>query len=220
MTSRKSASNTMIMSVKGKIKDIAGKVKEEADVLKGEKGKDRTYTSSRKFPDEEMARREFTRSKARLFDINAWSDIPGLANASFTLHTSTGVPSDAKAPKVDDLIKIDLPGPVPFYWVQVIDVVEEMDMAEFRVKPTNDPAKSGQSERTDHFFKSKARSTFRVERQGNEIRGMEIGTDETINNDKEEAGDKAVINTMVSETAWAFFQENQWKNLTDYLVGT
>jgi hypothetical protein len=194
-------------------------VKKEAEVIKGERSKDKIYTTTRTFEDADSARFEFTRSKERLFNVNGWSDIPGVANAVFELFSASGTRLARNRVQKDDFIMIDLPGPLPFYWVRVIEISENEDFAQFTVQPTHDPTDNDDKTVTDHFFQDKARSIFRVERKDNEITAMEIGKNEAINNQKEEAGAKAVVNTLVSEGGWAGFQKYQWKNLTDYLVG-
>lgn len=194
-------------------------VKEEAKVIKGEKSKDKTYPSSRTFPDEAAAKQEFLHAKERLFNVNGWSDIPGLANSGFQLYSASGQPLDRRQVQSGDFIEIDLPGPLPMYWVEVLDVKVEDDKGEFTVKPSQDPTGEEDPETTAHFFQEDARSTFMVERRGNKLVAKEIGTDEAINKEEPEAGDKGFLNTVVSEGGWAFFQEYQWKNLTDYLVG-
>lgn len=205
------------------LKDKASKglenIKEEGKVLKGEKSKDKIYSTSRRFDDADSASFEFSRSKERLFNVNAWSNIPGVANASFELFTQEGEPLNRNAVQNGDFIKIDLPGPLPFYWVKVIEMSEEKDSAQFTVQPTYDPTDDDDKTVTDHFFQDKARSIFRVERKDVEITAMEIGIDEAINNHEDEAGNKALVNTLVSEGGWAAFQKYQWKNLTDYVVG-
>jgi hypothetical protein len=103
--------------------------------------------------------------------------------------------------------------------VRVIEVSSGEDSAQFTVQPSYDPTKKEDERVTDHFFQDKARSIFRVERNGSEITAMEIGINEAINNQKAEAGEKRLINTLVSEAGWAGFQKYQWQNLTDYLVG-
>ena len=207
------------MSLKDKAKDAADNVKKETEVIKGERSKDKQYTSTNDFPDDLRAKREFTFARERLFQVNDWSNIPGIGNADFTIYDPDGHKVDNRMVAVGDFLKIDLPGPVPMYWVEVIDLKDEDELAEFTVKPASDPTTTEDPEVVDHFFQEGARSIFRIERKGNQITGMEIGVNEAINNQGEQAGSKAVINTVVSETGWAFFQENQWKNLTDYLVG-
>lgn len=205
------------------IKENASKgleeIKKEAEVIKGEKSKDKMYSSSRSFEDADSARFEFTRSKERLFNVNAWSDIPGVANAVFELFDSNGRRSPRYRVQNGDFIMIDLPGPLPFYWVRVIEMSDDENAAQFTVQPTHDPTDNDDKTVTDHFFQDKARSIFRVELKENEITAMEIGVNEAINNQKEEAGGKAIVNTLVSEGGWAGFQKYQWKNLTDYVVG-
>ncbi len=207
------------MSIKEKAQDLVEDVKEEAKMIKGEKSKDKVYTSTSSFADEETARHEFAASKVRLFDVNGWSDIPGVANAAFALHNAAGQPISRNAIQVGDFIEIDLPGPLPMYWVEVKEVVDEADRAFFAVKPSHDPTGKEDEEVTAHFFHEDAQSVFLVERKANQLIAKEIGTDEAINKDRKEAGNKGLLNTVVSETGWAFFQEYQWKNLTDYLVG-
>ena len=198
---------------------IADQITKEIEVVKGERSKIKVYNSARAFPDIETAKLEFAKAKKKLFDVNAWSSIPGIGNANFTLHTPAGVRIGTGTATNGDFIKIDLPGPVPYYWVEVLNIKEEEDLAEFTVKPSHDPSQSEKREVTDHFFHEEARSTFRVQRRDNEIVAAEIGTGEEVNNEGREAGKRAVVNTVVAESGWAFFQKNQWKNLTDYLVG-
>jgi len=207
------------MSIKDKAAEGLHKMKHEGEVLKGDKSKDKQYSSSRVMGSEEAAQAEFERAKERLFNVNAWSDIPGIANARFTLYSREGSPLTKTAAQVDDFIEIDLPGPLPMYWVRVVDVLVGDDEASFTVQPTYDPTDEDDRTVTDHFFQDRARSIFRVERKGSELWAAEVGIDEAVNNEPAEAGDKAVVNTLVSAGGWAIFQRYQWKNLTDYLVG-
>jgi hypothetical protein len=103
--------------------------------------------------------------------------------------------------------------------VNVTDITRNEISAEFTVQPTYDPTQKDDKTVTDHFFQDQARSIFRVERAGLEITASEIGVNEAINNREGEAGEKGLINTLVSAGGWAVFQKHQWKNLTDYLVG-
>jgi hypothetical protein len=209
------------MSIKGKTSPGIDQIKDEAKVIKGEKSKDKTYSSAREFTNEEAAKLGFQMSVAKLFDVNAWTDIPGVANAAFELFSQDGTSLKRSYVQNGDFIKIDLPGPLPFYWVKVTEVTQDDHSAQFCVQPTYDPTdKKDDKMVTDHFFQDQARSIFRVERNGREIAAMEIGINEAINNKEAEAGEKGLINTLVSAGGWAIFQRYQWKNLTDYLVGT
>lgn len=207
------------MKIEDKASRSTTKIEKEAKALKGEASKNKAYSTSRVFDDADSAMLEFSRSKERLFNVNNWSNIPGIANSRFELVDPAGNILQKSKVERGDFIKIDLPGPLPYYWVKVTDLKEVKDRAEFTVQPTYDPTRRDNKTVTDHFFQDQARSIFRVERSGREIVAMEIGLNEAINNKKEEAGEKAIINTLVSEGGWAGFQKYQWKNLTDYIVG-
>ncbi|MEX1239724.1 MAG: hypothetical protein WEB30_08400 [Cyclobacteriaceae bacterium] len=207
------------MGIREKTSEGIHKIKEEAKVLKGEKSKDKEYSSTREFIDEVSAKFEFSRAKERLYDVNGWSAIPGIANSVFELYSPDGQPVKRNYVEEGDFIKIDLPGPLPFYWVKVTALSDSENHAEFTVQPTYDPTEKDDKAVTDHFFQDQARSIFRVERKGRVLTAREIGLNEAINNQKEEAGEKGLINTLVSEAGWSALQKYQWKNLTDYLVG-
>jgi hypothetical protein len=207
------------MRIKDKTsKGIQG-IQKEAGVLKGEQSKNKIYATSRKFDDANAAKKEFPLSKERLFNVNAWSNIPGIANASFQLYSPEGQPLNKSCVHEGDFVRIDLPGPLPYYWVKVVETSENDESAQLTVQPAYDPTDDDDKTVTDHFFQDQARSIFRVELAGIEITGMEIGLNEAINNQEAEAGRKKLINTLVSEGAWAGLQKYQWQNLTDYLVG-
>jgi hypothetical protein len=208
------------MGIKEKAAKGMEEIKKEAKVLKGEQSKDKSYSTSRHFEDEDAARFEFSRSRQRLFNVNAWSDIPGVGNANFELYSREGKPLRRNYVQMGDFVKIDLPGPLPFFWVKVTEVKDEPDHVEFTVQPTYDPTDTnGDKTVTDHFFQDQAKSIFRIERTGQDITAMEIGLNEAINNKEVESGAKALVNTVVATTGWAGLQKYQWKNLTDYLVG-
>lgn len=200
------------------LKDIVNKVKEELDVLKGESVKDRVFTNQNTYPDEASAIQAFERSKEKLFRVNAWSDMPGI-NCTFQVYKPDGTASQEEQVAKGDFIKIVLPGPVPENWVQVTDIREQENLAEFTVHPSpSPPGHSGSDTEIKHFFIKEASSTFQVERHGKTLAACEIGQNEGINNQGEEAGDRAAVNTLVAEGGWAGFQDLQWNNLTSYLV--
>ena len=200
------------------LEDIVNKVKKEFDVLRGEDAKDKEYANENSYPDEQQARQAFEHSRQKLFEVDRWSDLPGI-NSTFQVFDAAGNKSGAGKPVVGDYIKIILPGPAPENWVKVTDLREEENMAEFVVHPS--PAPASQTDNpavVKHFFSKEASSAFRVERQGNVIKAFEIGRNEVINNQGAEAGDRAVVNTLVAEGGWAGFQALQWDKLTRYLV--
>jgi len=206
------------MGIIDKLKDFIKDIKDEGEVLKGDKSKDTHFSSQKEFADEFEAIESFQISKEKLFNVDDWSNIPAVGSSSFKLYSREGNPSSSKKPIVGDYIKIDLAGLLPDNWVEVIDVKEDGNFAEFTVKPSADPTKNKESSTTEHFFQKQARSTFRVQRRGTLIYAEEVGRNETINNEDEEAGNRKIVNTVISEGGWAGFQKYQWKTLTDYLV--
>jgi hypothetical protein len=202
-------------------KQPSKKIEHEIDVLQGDAAKQKIYSSERAFLNESDAKAGFEAAAGRLFTVNSWSDISAFT-ATFVHHDQTGEAQVARIPQKGDYIQIKLPGPTPKYWVRVVACEHKPDLAEFTVQPSEDPledAKESDQEKTKHFFREDARSIFRVERQGTTIKAYEIGLDEFINNQGKEAGGNALINTVVSTVGWLFYQEIQWKALTDYLVG-
>jgi hypothetical protein len=201
------------------LKKIVEKTKEGVRIIKGEETVDKLFTSEQTYPDELSARQAFEHSKEKLFNVDAWSDLPGLSS-TFNLCDQSGNRKQAAKPEVDDYIWINLPGPTPENWVQVISVYEEDNAAGFTVRPSENPQQkeSAGKQETAHFFTQEATSTFVVELEGKRLIAKEIGKDEAINSQGEEAGNRGVINTLIASGGWAFFQKVQWQKLTDYLV--
>lgn len=194
-----------------------GKIKEEQKVITGKATKDKIYSSKNRI-DPAKAMTEFRRAVQKLYDVNTWSDLPGFTSA-FQLFNRLGEEKSADKPVAGDYIKIMLPGPLPANWVVVTDISEGENMAEFTVSPSSDPTASADDrQEVKHFFIKEATSTFRVELNGDTLIGYEIGENEGINNQDEEAGNRKLINTLIAEGGWAGFQKFQWEKLTEYLV--
>jgi hypothetical protein len=201
------------MGLKSFIKDIG----HELNVAAGNEGKDKQYANSQTYPDREAASEALEKSKQKLFDVNGWSAMKGI-NSKFMLHDQHGQPVSGK-PREGYYIKIELPGPAIENWVQIREIHDEADMAEFTVHPSEKPEeKSDPNAEVKHFFTKEASSTFRVSRTDNLIKAEEIGLNEVINNQGEESGNRTVLNTLIAEGGWAAFQKIQWDKLTKYLV--
>ncbi len=193
-------------------------LKKEVKVLQGEETKDKVYTNQNEFADEASAVQEFERAKQKLFDINKWTKMAGF-NSEFILHDNRGLKSDASKPEIGYYIEIILPASTMENWVRITDIREEENLAEFIVHPSEKPQEIGHGEKViEHFFIKEASSTFRVVREGSTLHAFEIGKNEGINNQGEEAGDRALMNTLVAEGGWAGVQGLQWDKLTRYLV--
>ncbi len=198
------------------LKALSDKVGHEVKAVQGEASKDVQFVSQNTFADEAVTNEAYARSVEKLLHVNGWSTLSSLT-ADFSLYDQTGQPKPDGKVEVGDYIRIDLPGPMPENWVQVVDSSVQNDQVDFTVRPSSDPRQKDAVE-TVHFFTQEARSIFRVERAGTTITASEIGRDEVINNQQPEAGDRAIINTAIAEGGWLFYQKLQWKLLTDYLV--
>ena len=198
--------------------DFLDKAKQEARVIQGEATKDTRFSSQHPYPDAASATQAFARAQEKLFHVDGWSTLPGFS-AKFGLYDRAGLRKTG-SPAVGDCVRITLPGPLPENWVTVTDVQTGPRQAQFTVQPCGNPKDREESPEgaVAHFFGGEATSTFRVELQGNTLVASETGRNERINNQGDEAGSRAVVNTLIAEGGWAMFQEMQWKKLTDYLA--
>ena len=199
-----------------KLKSIVDQLQHEVNVIQGEATKDRVYTSCRTLPDERAAGEAFATSVAKLLRVNGWSALSSLS-ADFELYDSVGRAKPDGPASVGDFIRIMLPGPTPANWVHIIHASRDEKLAEFTVQPSPDPM-DNKPDQIEHFFDDQARSTFRVALDGCTVSAYEIGLQEAINNQQPQAGDRALVNTLIAETGWLFYQKIQWQLLTDYLV--
>lgn len=199
-----------------KLKTIVDQLQHETKVIQGEATKDMTYASHTTFPNELAAAEAFASSVKKLLNVNGWSALSSIS-ADFALYDPVGRPKPEGPVDLDDFIRIELPGPTPQNWVRVIHQATGEQLAEFTVQPCPDPL-GNKPDQIEHFFAEQARSTFRVELVGCTISAFEIGQHEGINNQQPQAGERGLINTLIAETGWLFYQKIQWKLLTDYLV--
>jgi len=198
------------------IRKIFRGIWEEIGFLEGVNAKNKKFSNHHIFASKQAAVIAFEKSKAKLFDINRWSALPGI-NSAFQLHDANGEKLHYGKPAIGHYIFIDLPGPDPVNWVQIIAMEESVDDAFFTVRPCPEP-KAKNVKEIKHFFTDKATSTFRVQRVGKSIYAFEIGKQEEINNHGEKAGNRKIINTLIAETGSLGLQKMQWDKLTNYLV--
>lgn len=195
---------------------IGDKLKLEYQIIFGTKSKDKNYTSSKEYNTEEEAKKAFSKSVKKLFEVEKWSKLPGIAS-KFELYDKDGAKKNSNEPSVGDHLRILIPGPMPENWVEITDVEKAENVVSFTVQPDIDPQEKLEKD-VEHFFSDNARSTFKVERKGKLIEGSEIGKNEDINNIGVKAGRRKVTNTIAAEAGWGIFQEIQWHKLADYLV--
>ncbi|MBD2756340.1 hypothetical protein [Spirosoma validum] len=199
-----------------KLKAVVAQIQHESKVVQGEATRDMTYESHHTYPDESAAREAFANSTVKLLNVNGWSALSSLS-ADFALYDPIGRAKPNIPVEIGDFIQIVLPGPMPENWVRVIHRQTSDNLAEFTVQPCPDPS-ANKPDQIEHFFSEEARSTFRVEVSGCTIHASEIGQHESINNQQPQAGDRGLVNTVIAEAGWLFYQKIQWKLLTDYLV--
>ncbi|MHC2991665.1 hypothetical protein OB13_08735, partial [Pontibacter sp. HJ8] len=198
------------------IKKIVDKIKKEVKAVQGDEAKDKLYRNDQDYPDAGSARQAFEESRKKLFNVNLWSNLEGI-NSTFELHDEHGRQITAEIPQEGHYMKITLPATKVENWVRIASIRTTDDLAEFTVNPSQQPHPPVEKEAvTEHFFTKDASSTFRVELQGNRLIGSEIGKNEVINNQGEESGNRALLNTLVAEGGWAGFQALQWDKLTSY----
>ena len=195
--------------------DLIDKATHEIKALTGDETKDKYFERVNEFPDAATAKRNFPDAVKRLLNVNKWTEESGIKSA-FQLHDKHGNKSDALQPEEGDYINILLPGLPMANWVQVKEVRFGKDFAEFTVQPCPDP--KGDPDKTAHFFDKNSKSIFRVEVVENKIRACEIGIDEKINN-QDEAGLRAIPNTIIAEAGWNGMQQIQWQSLADFWAG-
>lgn len=208
-------SNIFIMIV---LQSIIQKIIQLWNRFFGKKPKDRKFENVHSYPDAAAAARAFLSSSEKLFHVDAWSDLKGLAS-TFELYDGSGKRSPGRALQRGDFIKIILPGMDMENWVQVTDINEDPFMAEFTVHPSSSPyATESKKEPVEHFFIRESSSTFRVFVNETLLTASETGKNEEINNEGYEAGERKVLNTLIAAGGWAGVQKLQWEKLTRWLV--
>lgn len=210
------------MGLKNILNSVKEKIEDVKDAITGDVAKDKFFSSQNEFADDATAEREFKRSKKKLFSVNEWSNMPGITS-SFQLYKSSGEIRFTNNLEKGDYILITLPGKLPENWVKITEIKDSANTAEFTVSPSPQPKrtrldKTAHEDETEHFFTSEASSTFLIKREGNIITAYEIGKDEEVNNQDEEAAGRKWINTLIAAGGWLGFQKIQWEKLTDYLV--
>lgn len=196
---------------------ILDNILHELKLVRGDASQDMTYQSERTLLSEAAAQHAFGEAVDRLFHVDAWSNLSTFT-ADFALHDALGNPKPGGTPAVDDYVQIRLPGPLPENWVRVVNRVQKENWAAFVVRPSHNPQPAN-PQTIEHFFDRNASSTFLVERTGMTLTAYEIGLNESINNQEPQAGGRSAVNVLIAETGWLFYQQFQWKTLTDYLAG-
>jgi hypothetical protein len=165
---------------------------------------------------DDAAAQQFEEAKGRLLNPNEWKKLgPSFGAASFQVYgQDTAEPVDG-APKKGDYLKIGLPDPFPYVWVQ-IDKIETGDKhAEVVVRPAADP--TGSSNAPVHLFSDETTNVFRVSREGSELTSSVSGMNEKLN-----TGGGFFSRTIAAARlagAWSGAKKPQWNAFTKKILG-
>lgn len=196
--------------------EIIEKAKLEFKALQGEAGKNKIFKAEQKFSTPEEAQKQFPGAIKRLLNLNKWTEESGI-RSTFELYDKNGARKKADKPEIGDYFKVILPGIPLDNWMHITDLKTGVHQAEFTGHPCANPQEK-HSQITSHFFVKEASSTFRVEVDGTRIKAYQIGLNETINN-QDQAGARAIPNTLIAEAGWAGMQFIQWQNLVAFWAG-
>lgn len=167
----------------------------------------------------------YERAKKRLFEINNWHSLCGMASAFFYLTDSNGKEKN-DFPLVGDHLRIGIPGPKSiegygFDWVEI----EEVESAEYtltrtishiKVRPSENPFKKNGF--TAHFFTSAATSTFVVESNNLTVSASYHGRNELANIKETKGFVEQLRHFAIALGAQSGFSKVQWKLLIDNVV--
>lgn len=196
--------------------EIFEKAKFELKALQGEAGKNKIFEAEQKFSSPEEAQNHFPGAVKRLLNLNKWTEESGI-RSTFELYDQAGQRKKTDKPEVGYHFKIILPGIPLENWMRISEIKTSNHSAEFTAHPCANPQEN-EPEITAHFFVKETSGTFRVEVDGTKIKGYQIGINEKINN-QEEAGNRAIPNTLIAEAGWAGMQFIQWENLAAFWAG-
>ena len=176
--------------LRNKIRSWIKGLKEKTKIIEGEKPVDTHFSSWYDYPSQEEAYKYFKLKSEKFLHIDGWNEFSGKANARFKLFDASGNETTGQL-KERYYIKIDLPGPVPMYWVKVEKISIASDFLQITVRPSSDPSSLNESSNTTaHFFQSDAVSIFTFKRYNNRLYAAETGRNEKVNNKEPEAGER------------------------------
>lgn len=179
--------------------------------------RNRCFKSSRKHVSLDLAKSQFEHARTRLLNVNNWSGL-GWFTARFELYDPNLIHSSTLLEQ-GSYIKISFPFLLPESWVKVTEFYTDDTKAYFVVYPVSDPF-ANPTKTISHFLKPESSSIFKVQLEGLKISGYEIGRNERINNQAEQAGNRKLINTIMAWGGWLVMQNYQWDKLTKYFVKT
>lgn len=150
----------------------------------------------------------FADARARFLDVNNWGE-SGMTSASFQVVGPDGRERSG-TPRQGDYIRIDLPGPTGYDWVQVESISNSANEVSFTVRPSKDPTSN--SDETHHFFTDEATNTFTLRNVGGQTQFFVNGRNEVANS--------GALNYLVTRSGNVTgMQTDQWESLGEYVLG-
>ncbi len=181
----------------------------DGEVVKDINSVDTFFEHTEVYESEDKTTIVFSYQKKNLLYISLWSQLSG--NATF-IHYDQQAQKVERQAEVGDFVAIDLPGPLPLFWVHVTEIINNINEVKVKVQPTYDPtAQPVQKDITAHFFTREAENILTIGRNGNKISAKVIGLCEVVNNEKPEAGDSRLLHTSVALAGRAGLQKQQWE---------
>ena len=193
-------------------------------VPKKMKGKNNRVSSEARLHTAVAAGQTFEQVKHMLLHPKLWTKAAGVAGSDFELFDPQGNVRGEEA-RAGDKIRIDVPGPGTkvgdgYDWVEIktLGGWEDGNQSKYfgiQLEPTDNPV-SG-SERTAHFLKKGATSTFVVHLSENTVTLNYFGRNEEINLHPQGFIQK-IRNLFVGAGAMVGLSEVQWKTLVDGML--
>ncbi|CAN5467297.1 hypothetical protein BH23BAC1_BH23BAC1_23130 [soil metagenome] len=206
------------MTIIKKLITAVSKLAQKGKAIKGEEGVNSCFNHIKKFDNEETAIKIFNQQKEKFLDIDYWTSLSDIENMAFLHYDGKGEKVRRKI-KVNDFVKVELPGPLPDYWVKIEIIKESPEKVEITVRPTYDPTKRPlEKEVTAHFFDRDTLNILIFEREREKLKAEVRGISAVVNNEGTQAGDHEVLNTTVAVGGWFGMQKRQWESFTKNLA--
>ncbi|MDQ3395752.1 MAG: hypothetical protein M3512_16820, partial [Bacteroidota bacterium] len=191
------------MSILDKVREAIKTAVHAGKIIKGEEGVDSYHYYINEFDSEETAKAAFHRQKEIFLNLDAWTDLSDIENLRFSHFDADGNKVNRNGIE-GDFLKIELPGPVPVYWVRAEHIHSFPYKVEVIVRPSYDPTERPvRKEVTAHFFDKVTLNKLTLERVGNRLIAETRTISAAVNNTGEEAGETSIINTTVALGGWA-----------------
>lgn len=193
----------------------------ERAIPKHTRGTRKRFSAVRKFVSVEDARLCYDQAILRLLDINHWDRLSGAAEGMFQV-TSARLKQQRRKAKLDDYVRIGLPGPdnadgKGYDWVAVKTLKFASGKRKEQCILTLMPCPMPGDTITAHFFSEESSSTFLLTRDNRLVTAEYYGHNEVPNT--EASGLKETVrNVAVATGAILGLSDTLWRPLTHGLL--